>query len=645
MLTADGAFSVAGVSPSTNFADTVFIYCLTDYSGAQAVTGYTRKDYTVLGTSVYPTDPGHSVSNWFVARGAMNELTLKADVLLPTGELTLSVEGYARLFVRNRMTLQNDLLVSPANPSFTSDVSAFRAAYADSNNVCAAFFQSVSNGTGKISFSFSASDHESNTVSCAGVQPYTAVHVDIAPPGTNLCHTSFTSLIRLTTDSFAGGEVEWLVSPCGLPFLGSTGPSLTVYPSASVLGTYTVTARSRALPSCGDTCVVNVVRIESVEASCDRFGASGTFGLNPVSFPGGDADFGEPDRPPPFWYIPGTHTSPSSRVLKVFFKYVKDANDAPGAFDIDLKAGLAPGAATNAALNLTWSRLDGPASSGAFNRTDAPEVKFRNPTEGGLYKFRAEAAPEPGRSVHGDAWVLLPKAGGEIAGWMTNEVASAVAAAQAWESAVRATALTNNIDEEEFLETAWLAIATAYFDYQGVVGSPTRRYSFTDADRPDWHLPNEAIPGMAGSKGNGDWDEPSFATLRGIVVSRAKINNAMYAVWGRVLGYRTETLQAGAYWNAARRSLWDDSTSQNAVVLGGALYDAFVANTSMDAVLTRTAAKGLQSNDSPTGLNDVNLWPDDTPVSTGFSLYPMPTDYDSLKDGINTSPRGRFFQQ
>jgi len=65
----------------------------------------------------------------------------------------------------------------------------------------------------------------------------------------------------------------------------------------------------------------------------------------------------------------------------------------------------------------------------------------------------------------------------------------------------------------------------------------------------------------------------------------------------------------------------------------------------MDVVLTKAAAKGIQSIDSPTGLNDVNLWPDNTPVSTGFILYQMPTDYDSLKDGISTSPRGRFFQQ
>ena len=174
-------------------------------------------------------------------------------------------------------------------------------------------------------------------------------------------------------------------------------------------------------------------------------------------------------------------------------------------------------------------------------------------------------------------------------------------------------------------------------------GSPTARYSFTDDDRPAGHVPDASIPGMAGEKGNGDWDEPSFATLRGVAVSRAKINNAMYAVWGRALGYLKIDLKTGAYWNAASRSLWDDASSQNAVDLGCSLYEAFAAGGSLSGVITRSAAEGMQSPDSGTGLNDVNLWPDATPASGGFWLPDMPTDYDSLKDGENTVPRGRLF--
>ncbi len=646
---------VEGLAPSTEPYAEKIVWQWTEDNETKSLTNA----LTVLSVRIFPdldTDDDVDATDiaelpslsseygWLMpaATNVFRKLRLRTDVGLSGGAYTLSLAGEPgafRVWADNSGTNAAPLLV--CGQAITNGVGGVTFLAGEDTDI---YVEAAGPGATTIAYRYSG-EGEADGITATASLKMTAIRIQIAPSITNLCHTSATSSLHLTGDSFAGGEVEWSVSPSGLPFQGSTGNSLTVYPSAGNTGTYTVTARSSALSSCSDTCVVNVIRIESVEASCDKFGASGTFGLNPVSFPGGDADFGEPDRLPPYWYIPGSYTSPSSRVFKVYFKYVKDANDEPDDFDIDLKANLIPGVATNAALNITWSKLDGPASSGSFNQTDALAVKLQNPTKGGLYKFRVAAEPEPGRSVHGDAWVLLPKAGGEIAGWMTNEVASAVADAQAWKDAVEATALTNGIDKVEFLETAWLAIATAYFDYQGVVGTPTSRYSFTDDDRPDWHYPNEYIPGMAGSKTNGDWDEPSFATLRGIVVSRAKINNAMYAVWGRVLGYSTENLQMGAYWNAASRSLWDDSTSQKAVELGGALYDAFIANTSMDAVLTKVAAKGLQSVDSPTGLNDVNLWPDDTPVSTGFILYPMPTDYDSLKDGISTSPRGRFFQQ
>lgn len=649
------AVYVEGLVPSTEFCAEKLVWEWTEDNETRSITNA----LTVLSVRLFPdldSDDDVDASDiaglsslssehgWLMpaATNVLRKLRLRTDVGLSGGAYTLSLAGAPgafKVWADNSGTNAAPLLVS--GQTITNGEGNVTFLAGEDTDL---YVEAAGSGAATITYRY-AGEGEADGITATASLTMTAIRIQIATSITNFCHTSASSSLHLTGDSFAGGQVEWSVSPSGLPLQGSTGASLTVYPSAGNIGTYTVTARSSALPSCSDTCTVNIIKIESVEASCDKFGASGSFGLNPVSFPGGDADFGEPDRLPPYWYIPGTYTSPSSRVLKVYFKYVKDANDEPDDFDIDLKADLIPGVATNAALNVTWSKLDGPASSGSFNQTDALAVKFQNPTKGGLYKFRAEAAPESGRSVHGDAWVLLPKAGGEIAGWMTTEVASVVAAAQAWKSAIEAVAISNNLDIVEFRYTAWLAIATADFDYQGVVGSPTQRYSFTDYDRPDWHYPNESIPGMAGSKTNGDWDEPSFATLRGIVVSRSKINNAMYAVWGRVLGYSTGNLKDGAYWNAASRGLWDDSTSQNAVVLGGALYDAFIANTSMDVVLTKAAAKGIQSIDSPTGLNDVNLWPDNTPVSTGFILYQMPTDYDSLKDGISTSPRGRFFQQ
>lgn len=62
----------------------------------------------------------------------------------------------------------------------------------------------------------------------------------------------------------------------------------------------------------------------------------------------------------------------------------------------------------------------------------------------------------------------------------------------------------------------------------------------------------------------------------------------------------------------------------------------------LSSVITKPRAKSIQSPDTFSGLNDVNLWPDTTAAS-GFWLPTMPTDYDSLDEGENEIPRGRLF--
>jgi hypothetical protein len=328
-------------------------------------------------------------------------------------------------------------------------------------------------------------------------------------------------------------------------------------------------------------------------------------------------------------------------VLKVFFKDIKDADDEPGQFDIDLKAIIMPDGISDDMLNITWYRWGGP-SSGAFDMTDKREVKFQNPTKGGLYKFRLEMQPGGCIMPSSDAWVLLPKAGGEVTDWMVSEIPSLVTRAANWETAVRTVAISNGIDEEDFLETAWITIATYDFDYQGIVGSPTRRYSFRDVDRPADHVPQD-ISGMRGQVGNADWDEPSYATLQGIVVHRGKINNAMYGIWGRKLGYSRWALKLGAMGNAIKRELWDDPTSQSAIDWGVDLYDEYNDGGNLSSIITKLRAKSIQSSDTDSGLNDVNLWPDTTSVSSGFWLPTMPREYDSLIVDENEAVRGRLF--
>jgi len=178
--------------------------------------------------------------------------------------------------------------------------------------------------------------------------------------------------------------------------------------------------------------------------------------------------------------------------------------------------------------------------------------------------------------------------------------------------------------------TAWRYIASVAFDYQGVAGDPTPRYSYVDSDLP-----------MAEQDGN-DWNNPSYATLMGIVVSRTKINNLLYCVWGRELNHSTLALRGGGIINAwSRLQSGDNDSSQRAIAFGGDLYDDLVAGRDLGSTITKARAKQMQTPDTPDGLNDVNLWPNETLATGGFWFPNMPTDYDILKEGMVFHRTGR----
>ncbi len=185
MLTADGAFSVAGISPSTNFADTVFIYSITDYSGAQTFTIYTRKDYTVLGSSVYPTDPGHSVSNWFIGCNVTNALTLWTGVKLPsdTGDVTLSVTvdsgtPMPQLYVYNRTAQSNELLVMQGQLTFTQNLGDWRSTYCDTNGYVQAYLLCASGGVARVTHSYETYTSQPYSMGCLAEQHVVALQVE-----------------------------------------------------------------------------------------------------------------------------------------------------------------------------------------------------------------------------------------------------------------------------------------------------------------------------------------------------------------------------------------------------------------------------------------------------------------------------------
>jgi len=237
-LTASGAFSVIGISPSTNFADTVFMYRITDYSGAQAVTSYTRKDYTVLGTSVYPTDPGHSVSNWFIGCNVTNALTLWTGVKLPsdTGDVTLSVTVESGtpmplLYVYNRIAQTNELLVTHDQLTFTQNLGNWRDNYCDTNGYVQAYLLCTSNGVGRVAQSFSTYPELPYQTAISSEQkfiawqicfePITAENDPILynPCGIATNDTGFFKIAVFPENTFSDDDIVWSVIEGDLTFV------------------------------------------------------------------------------------------------------------------------------------------------------------------------------------------------------------------------------------------------------------------------------------------------------------------------------------------------------------------------------------------------------------------------------------------
>ena len=177
-LYTNGSFAVTGILPSTNFAAEVLTVYLKDT--------YIQQSYTVLGTSVYPADTGHSVSNWFIGCGITNALTLWTGVKLPsdTGEVTLSVTVDSgtpapQLYVYNRVTQSDDLLVSPENLTYTQDLGDWRNTYCDTNGYAQAYLLCASGGVGRVTHSYETYSGQPYTLSCDAEQKFTALRVDI----------------------------------------------------------------------------------------------------------------------------------------------------------------------------------------------------------------------------------------------------------------------------------------------------------------------------------------------------------------------------------------------------------------------------------------------------------------------------------
>ncbi|MCP4699749.1 MAG: hypothetical protein GY862_23300, partial [Gammaproteobacteria bacterium] len=265
------------------------------------------------------------------------------------------------------------------------------------------------------------------------------------------------------------------------------------------------------------------------------------------------------------------------------------------------------------------------------------------PKKGGLYVFQTVLKLDEAESKT-EVFVLMPWAGAGIDAWLVNEVDGMCQKAEAWRAAVMKTAKTGNLENPaKFSLNAFLAVSKAYFDYEGLAISadgkaPTRRFSYTDDDLP------------ADMQDGGDWNDPSYATLQGLVVYRAKVNNLLWAVYGHCLGFDREALLMGAFANAFFRVQEESASARNAMVLGSHMFDAWRTSGTAAEALTKSEVKGMQFDN----FNDFNLWPYPGQAARGFMLCDpgkhadctpsgLPTDYDSLKDGGFTETGDRRY--
>ncbi|MEI6647924.1 MAG: hypothetical protein WCP12_17940, partial [bacterium] len=225
-LYTNGSFAVTGILPSTNFAAEVLTVYLKDT--------YIQQSYTVLGTSVYPTDTGHSVSNWFVGCGITNALTLWTGVKLPsdTGEVTLSVTVESgtpapQLYVYNRVMQSDDLLVSPDQLTYTQNLGDWRDTYCDTNGYVQAYLLCTSGGVGRVTHSYATYSEQMYTLSCDGEQKFTASDMKKLPLGSSSLFRDFT-VGKVYVPTKWGGKLKLEYTDCELFYTdGSDLDSLT----------------------------------------------------------------------------------------------------------------------------------------------------------------------------------------------------------------------------------------------------------------------------------------------------------------------------------------------------------------------------------------------------------------------------------
>lgn len=349
-----------------------------------------------------------------------------------------------------------------------------------------------------------------------------------------------------------------------------------------------------------------------------------------MPFNGGILDWGDPNEFPFIMEqqeIANPDKRPFPRAVTLFFHEIKrdiPNDDQPAPFSVELQANMIND--DPAGYTADWSFFEDSVVAGVLTPNGhSATLSFndQNPPQPGLYKIKCELreqgeseAPPERTAV---SYILLPFAGPDITDWLIEEarqIAGPTGVGWQWEQHVEQEADIGTVpipfvgpvqfDLTGFKWRAFTSVSWNRFDYTEFMTfngeMPTKRFNFSDSFRRSDDLRND----------NKAFNDPSYATLQGLVVARQKITNVLWAVWGRSLGYDLSDLREGAQANnILRRRKMEDRSSQFGLELGSALYDSIV-NGDTDSqiisnLLTQDAIRDLQSDG--VGLNDIRLWP------------------------------------
>lgn len=290
----------------------------------------------------------------------------------------------------------------------------------------------------------------------------------------------------------------------------------------------------------------------------------------------------------------GTTLAPQ---LVVFYDSVTNGTGGVLPFDVYMK--ILP---TNI-LGTVWTSVQEPLS-GSLSGSNSAVATFSDPTMGGVYQWDLKL----GNSFITRVTLNLPFAGAEMLSWLDEETKDI----QDWCSTHKEATISANyspipgLTRHRVYET-WCSISGTFFDY------------IFDPVDSDALSPCRRFQPPIGSNG-----QYGYLTINGIVVHGSKINNMMWALFGRYWGYRKWELKLGAHANEIfEHHQLDRATSQNAIGLGVDIFNLIQNNpsASIDSVLTTTNLMSLQDSEL---LNEERMWPAISEYDSGQSQLLRP---------------------